>query len=452
MKRGEITVFLALLLSGVCALLCVIIESARTQAMRMQIEMLMDMGLHSCFGEYHQELFERYDLLYIDSSYNKDIGNVNNVLAHLQQYIDENIDQGDWFKLSVEEVQAKQYLLASDVNGHAFRSQAVNYLKTYGDGSHCSVTEQGANELSQIGRRDFHGEWEAIQSRIDGYGKSFYNPADEIRDCSREDILELMAGEGIAALSALPYQDAPSRRNLQKGKLSQKPPEAEDTEALFDEYMLQKCAEYTDAYENRVLCCELEYILYGDPSDRENLRQAAQELLELRESENLSCLLSEKGKCEEAEKLAKRLAGAFEIAGLTEAVRDFIIYAWTYAESVIEVSRLLSGGRVEVRKQARDWILPLEELFQFREYMGKREGSGLTYEEYLGIFLRRADADQKIVRCMDIVEMNIRKSENQTFRIDGCLEYLDAEVSFKSAYGYQYQIRREFGYESQYGN
>ncbi len=460
MKRGEITVFLALLLSGVCALLCVIVESARSQAMRLQIEILMDMGLHSCFGEYHQELFERYDLLYIDTSYHKSVGNADNVLAHLERYLDENIIQGagedekagDWFKLSVEGVQAKQYLLASDFNGHAFRNQAVDYLKNYGGSSHCSVTEQGANEMSRIKKRDFCGEWEAIQSRIDGYGKSFYNPADEIRDYSNGDILELVAGEGTDALFELPYQEVPSGRSLQKGNLSQRPPEEEDAEAMFDEYMLQKCAEYTDAYENRVLCCELEYILYGNASDRENLKKAAQELLELRESENLSCLLSEEGKCEEAEKLAEQLTGAFEIGGLTEAVRDSIIYAWTYAESAIEVSRLLSGGKVTVKKQSGDWILPLEELLEFCEHMGKRQGSGLTYEEYLGIFLHGSNADQKIARCMDLVEMNIRQSRNQSFRIDGCVEYLDAEVRFASGYGYRYQIRREFGYKSKYKN
>ena len=79
--------------------------------------------------------------------------------------------------------------------------------------------------------------------------------------------------------------------------------------------------------------------------------------------------------------------------------------------------------------------------------MRNQGGNGFTYEEYLGFFLRQADADQKIARCMDIMEINIRQSKSQWFRIDGCVEYLDAEVFFESRYGYYYQIRREFGYE-----
>ena len=474
MKRGEITIFLAMLLSGICALLCVIIESARTQAMRLQIEILMDMGLHSCFGEYHQELFGRYDLLYIDSSYNKAAGGVEEVLTHLEQYLNENISQGtgqqsigaqsnreksgiggqqgDWFKLSVDTVRVKQYLLASDFNGHIFQNQAARYLKNYGDSSRCFVLEQGANNIVQNRKRDFYGEWEVIQNRIDGYGKSFYNPADEIRSYSNGDLLRLAVGNGVAGLAELPYPEVPSKRSMEKGNLPHIQQEIEDAELLFDEYMLQKCAEYTDVYQNRVLCCELEYILYGNPSDRENLKQAVQELMELRESENLNCLLSEEGKREEAQKLAEQLVGAFELAGLTEAVRDSVIYAWAYAESAIEVGQLLSGGRIMIKKQAGDWILPLEELLEFPKYMGRQRASGFTYEEYLGFFLRRVEADQKIARCMDIVEINIRQSGNQWFRIDGCVEYLDAEVFFESRNGYRYQIRREFGYELQETN
>ncbi len=327
------------------------------------------------------------------------------------------------------------------------RNQATRYLKNYGNCSRCSILEQGAKDIVQYRKRDFHGEWEVIQNRINGYGKSFCNPACEIRCYGTGDILQLAMGKGVAGLSRLPYPDVPSKRILKKGNMPYMQQEIEDTEILFDEYLLQQCAEYTDEYQDRVLYCELEYILYGNPSDRENLEQTVQKLMEIRNSENLNCLLSEEGKCEEAQEVADRLVGAFELAGLTEAVRDSIIYAWAYAESAIEVGQLLSGGKVVIKKQERDWILPLEELLEFPKYMGNQGGNGFTYEEYLGFFLRQADADQKIARCMDIMEINIRQSKSQWFRIDGCVEYLDAEVFFESRYGYYYQIRREFGYE-----
>ncbi|HOO28984.1 MAG TPA: hypothetical protein PLU43_11020, partial [Lachnospiraceae bacterium] len=156
MKRGEITVFFALLLSAVCVFFCAVIESARTQAMRFQIETLMDMGLHSCFGEYQQELFARYDLLYIDTSYGRESGDITKTLRHLEQYIEENAgsgkagaqtllqEKGDWFQLSIEKSEAVQFLLASDFNGHTLRNQAVHYIRVYGDSSHSAAMAKTA--------------------------------------------------------------------------------------------------------------------------------------------------------------------------------------------------------------------------------------------------------------------------------------------------------------------
>ena len=89
--RGEITVFLALLLSSFLGLACMLINSVRLQLIRMDIEGVMDAGLHSCFGEYDQRLFKRYDLIFIDSSYRgSNEAGIDNVTRHLAQYMIEN--------------------------------------------------------------------------------------------------------------------------------------------------------------------------------------------------------------------------------------------------------------------------------------------------------------------------------------------------------------------------
>lgn len=461
MKKAEITVFLALLLSCICGLLCMIIESARTQAMRLRIEELMDAGLHSCFGEYQQELFGYYDLLYIDTSYGKAEGTIDTALVHLREYIEENFGNkagtaqtGDWFKLSVEKIAERQYLLASDKRGHALRNQAVHFMKAYSGSSHLSVTAQAADDIAQIAAVDFAGEWESALRKAEGFGKPFTNVSRIVKDAGNKDVLDLLAvnaaGRNLNSLSALPYQEVPSKRSLKAGSAVKAIPEAADAEPLFDEYLLLKCADYTDGYNDRVLCCELEYILYGKPSDRENLELIVNQLMELREGENLNRLFSDEGKFLEAEKLARKLVGIYGIEGFAEAVRDSILYAWAYAESAIEVSCLLSGGRAEVFPSRGSWVLPLNQLLEFREYIGNKGGSGLLYEEYLGAFLHHTEADIKILRCMDIIEMNLRVLKNPAFRIDGCLEYLEAEVYFKSSYGYSYQIKRDFGYETSY--
>ena len=102
-KKGELTIFLALLLTIVIGFLVVLIESVRVQGIRLYIEEVFDMGLHSCLGEYEQELFKRYDLLFVDTSYRgAEKGNIDNLKKHLAEYIEENMEnsgnKGNWYK------------------------------------------------------------------------------------------------------------------------------------------------------------------------------------------------------------------------------------------------------------------------------------------------------------------------------------------------------------------
>ena len=61
-KKGSITIFLALILSLVLSLVCASIESVRMAAARTQILNSMDIGLYSLFGQYDRTLLEDYEL------------------------------------------------------------------------------------------------------------------------------------------------------------------------------------------------------------------------------------------------------------------------------------------------------------------------------------------------------------------------------------------------------
>lgn len=53
-RKGEITVFLAMILFSVCALLCVIVESARTAGARCYLRMAVDSSADSLMAQYHR--------------------------------------------------------------------------------------------------------------------------------------------------------------------------------------------------------------------------------------------------------------------------------------------------------------------------------------------------------------------------------------------------------------
>lgn len=59
-ERGEITLFLAMILISVSALLCVIVESARTAGARCYLRMAVDSASDSLMAQYHRGLWENY--------------------------------------------------------------------------------------------------------------------------------------------------------------------------------------------------------------------------------------------------------------------------------------------------------------------------------------------------------------------------------------------------------
>ena len=69
MRRGYITVFLSLSLTLILSLVFTVIEGARISAIRMKSECVADIGMNSVLAEYHRELLEQYDLLFVDTSY-----------------------------------------------------------------------------------------------------------------------------------------------------------------------------------------------------------------------------------------------------------------------------------------------------------------------------------------------------------------------------------------------
>ena len=82
MRRGYITVFLSLSLTLILSLVFTVIEGARISAIRMKFECVADIGMNSVLAEYHRELLEQYDLLFVDTAYGSSHPDIANTEAH----------------------------------------------------------------------------------------------------------------------------------------------------------------------------------------------------------------------------------------------------------------------------------------------------------------------------------------------------------------------------------
>lgn len=458
MKRGQITVFLALLLSVICGLLLTIIESTRVGAMRMQLESGMDLSIHSIFAEYSRALLSRYDLFYIDTSYGEGTAAIENTEGHIREYMKANQEQndrriasGDWFRLSIQEIKVRDYLLASDYEGRVFFRQAVHYMDQYASREQIPDGRSIGQSMQSVRMGDITGR--RIMSELGITEMSVPEEISLINALRGEDILELVSDGTELSDRTADVQALFSHRAIQAG--TKKTPFHETilgdrAERLFDEYIFHKCSCLTESAGEGALCYEIEYIVAGQANDRENLSQIAEELLKLRETANAAYLFQDNQKKQEAKELAVLLADGLEIPELIEALTDSILYAWGYAEAILDVNRLMNQGCVPVMKSAEDWRLPLRDLLTFRNYMGDGGGSGLHYREYLSVYLAETEAVQKRKRCMDIIEANIRLADgNRFFRMDGCVEYINAYAGTGSDYGYTYDITRSYGYETE---
>lgn len=453
-RKGEITVFFALILSCMLGFTGVLIESARVQLIRMNIEAVMDASLHACFGEYDKKLFERYDLIFIDSSYRgADEAGIDNVASHLAQYMTVNTDYsdtvatGEWYREKVTDAKALRYIFASDNDGEILKSQACEHVEKYSGYRYISKINANKDAVEGIRDIDLLGEWDSVLEAIEAYGIPLTNPGKIVRSMVLSED-EYLRG---SALNTVSTTDRPSKRRLKNGNALSEHIKPMDSDDGFIEYLMQKCGCYTGYYEEQQLNFELEYIIFGADSDRDNMRKMIDRLLRLRESDNLSCIKGDAGKVAEAEEKAIEVASFNMLEPpppeLILLIRDSIIYAWAYAESAVDVGRLLNKGNCPVNKGSSDIRLTIPELMDFCSKLKQSGGNGISYKDHAGIFISELDDRTRRLRCMDIIEGNFRVFYNDRFRIDGCVEYLEAEASFTSGYGYSHTIKRDHIYE-----
>ena len=90
-QEGYLTVYLTLCLTIILSIYLGMIEAARRNGGKLEAACSSEIGLQSILAEYHRELFHRYNMFAIDSSYGSEISGRRNTEAHLLYYINNNL-------------------------------------------------------------------------------------------------------------------------------------------------------------------------------------------------------------------------------------------------------------------------------------------------------------------------------------------------------------------------
>ena len=199
---------------------------------------------------------------------------------------------------------------------------------------------------------------------------------------------------------------------------------------LINEYIGTYFADFTDDIKTP-LSYELEYILNGKDSDRENLENTVAALLAIREGLNYMHIISDADKMQRAGELAEVISGVICLPEITFLIKFLIIAVWALVESAIDIKCLLSGGKVPIIKTKDDWKADLDTIFEVLENraLGNKDSErGINYEGYLKMLLYIEDPVKRNFRMMDIMQLDIGVSQND-FLMKDMIYGIDANIS-----------------------
>lgn len=482
---GYLSIFMSLTLTLVLSLCLVLVEGTRQNAIRLETECIVDIGLNSVLAEYHREVLERYNLFFIDSSYGSDYPSYYNTEANLRKYLEKNVSLGeelgilggnklfpgvyiDLLELSFSRVQVTGMSLATDHNGYWFQRQAAQAAESdIGIGvldqildwirvveENGLMTNKVEEEIAAIER-----QLSEIQGKKQLEDKSWVkipveNPVKALIGERKKGLLNWVAASvmEVSDKSIQPQQYISYRREAETINQGNIPMTGKKLilyeRLLFQEYLFRYAGDYLDVREDSALDYQVEYLLFGEAYDTDNLRKTAAAICGLREAANLISLLNSTEKRETISALSSVLSAAILAPEAAPLFEGIIVIAWSCLESLLDTKAILKGGSVPLLKDDSTWKSDLQSALNFQKSVsGEEAEGGLNYEDYLRIFLYFGNLETITYRFMDIMEMDIRMTEgNEHFRMDGCIDYLEIAVTARSAYGYTYELKHAKGY------
>ncbi|MCR4764017.1 MAG: DUF5702 domain-containing protein [Lachnospiraceae bacterium] len=475
MRKGVLTVFLSLTITIMLSLILALLQNARIGAVRMKAECAADIAMHSVLAEYNRALFEQYDLLMVDCSYQTASPSMAAVEEHLRYFLQGNFDRTTAGRLIGTRTMTAErcaaavipaYSFATDGGNAVLRRQILAYME--GEAVTKALLDASANldVLSAHGydTHDVEKEAEENRKRLEEIDIPEQEDADgEEREPIPDnpaDAVESQKGIGVVSLAVPNPEDISARafdpsvytshraKNSGTG-LKEEVQEGMTESFLIQQYMLEKTGCYTKPRDDSYLRYQQEYLIAGKNNDYDNLEHCARILLFWREAADLAYLRTDSAKVAEVEAVAAVISALLLCPELEVPLKWSMIFAWSFAEAINDMRILYKGGRVPLVKTADTWRISFANLAFFRDHLdGSSNARGLTYEDYLRMLLLLQKMEDKTDRMCDLIEMDVRQTPgNEHFRLDWCLDAFEADITVTGSPGCTVRMVRTCGYE-----
>lgn len=248
---------------------------------------------------------------------------------------------------------------------------------------------------------------------IDPEAAQMENPMEYVKELKTSAILSLVLKDPTG-LSDKAVQNTKflKNRKLTEGNWNQEADTGVLDRLWLHYYIQNYFSNYTAESEKgageKALEYEMEYLLAGKESDKENLETVVYELLGIREAMNFVTILKDAEKKSLALGIATAAVGFTGIVPLVKAVQIGILLAWAFVESVLDIRALLDGKKVPFLKRTDQWSSDLKNCRGAIESGSdsENEGQGLSYTQYLQIMLFLMSEKTLNYRCMDLIGQN----------------------------------------------
>lgn len=472
---GEVVAYLSLIFILMLSFFASVLESSSLQVAKNYRRADMNRGMECVFAEYQKELLEHYDIFALDGTY--ETGN----------YAESNIfDRLDFYGVTDTDQEVLRIQLLTDSGCDSFYDQVSRYMENkYG----LDFVRDLVGTTS-IWNRQQEQSWEYRQEEADqedylddlladqeeGLAQE-NNPISHVSGLKQMDLLALVvpSEQGVSekALSQADLLTDRSRREGYGDFSDVVSGSSTMSGLLYGEYLLEHFPAYTDSGsseseaessgENRrvlesgsaPLHYQLEYILGGRASDRENLKAVVNKLMLIRFVPNFTYIMSDAQMRAEAEAAAIALCTLLVVPEIIAAVTQVILFAWAYGETVMDLRALLSGKHVATIKSRETWQLSLEGLMRLGTEEDPGEGmdteteteTGMDYKDYLRMLLFLENKESRSLRSLSIIEQNMRYAYGQTyFQADACISRVEVESTSKLRRGICYSYKTYYGY------
>lgn len=394
-QRGSASVFLVSVLGAVMVLTLALIHAAAGAAAESYGDSLLNLSSRAVLGEFDLDLKKDYGIFAFD-------GHKGKIEDKIEKYVKYSTSENSNVKTGRISVYTGEHSL---LDCNVFEKQITDHMKwAAAEGIIRKLTEEPeegkeltAEKKDRVLRNT--SVTGTLPSAVYGYGRT-----------GLTDRLDTLC-ENIGSLGEF----------IKRGPGS----------VAVNEYIM---AYFKDMMDDRpehetFFRNEVEYIIEGSFSDETNRKQVSHMIVTARTAINAISIFRDEKMRNEVTLLAQALAPGPGGVLLEAAV----VAAWSYAEAKNDMALLEHGKKVPLIKDHHTWATDLESAWEgiAEGYIDTGSSEGQDYDDYLRFILYFTDRKVRLVRMMDLIQINMKGNHNRNFLIreHNCGFRLEAEIN-----------------------